>query len=247
MTACRRFCGTLVFALFLASFCHAAQNATIQGYVKNQKTGMPNEGVWVDVYKSDDHSKSIASMKTDAQGFYSAEVPAGFSYDVYVRAGDPNPNQRTSNAVEPSGVYTLNFKIDSETNYSEVSMEKYGFWIVVIVAVLILLIILIDQLLLRKKRVMRELETERDKLKKRIEEGDKSEPGSELERLQKERDQIDYMINLTKIKFHKRKIDEESFREIARDYQKKLIEVEAKIDELTGEEKKDEEKKEGAE
>ena len=40
------------------------------------------------------------------------------------------------------------------------------------------------------------------------------------------------MITLTKAKFHRREIDEESFREITRDQQEKLIELESEIKEL---------------
>ena len=51
----------------------------------------------------------------------------------------------------------------------------------------------------------------------------------ELARLREEKQSIEEMINITKKKFHRQKIDEESFREIVRDHQKRLIEVEHKI------------------
>ena len=54
----------------------------------------------------------------------------------------------------------------------------------------------------------------------------------ELKKLQEIRDHIQELINRTKIKYHKRELDEESFREIVKDYQKQLMEVNVKIWEL---------------
>jgi len=58
------------------------------------------------------------------------------------------------------------------------------------------------------------------------------EPGnveSELMKLKNEKDEIEGLIDLAKEKYHMRKIDQESFREIVRDHQKKLIEIESKM------------------
>ncbi len=54
----------------------------------------------------------------------------------------------------------------------------------------------------------------------------------ELNRLNDEKRSIEGMIKLAHIKFNKRKLDEESFREIVRDHQKKLIEIEMQINDL---------------
>jgi 5-hydroxyisourate hydrolase-like protein (transthyretin family) len=223
----------LVFFLF-AALCTVSAgefDATVKGFVMDQATGMPFSGVVVDIYKSDDHSTTAASVKTDERGYYETEVAGGQYYDIYVRLGDPNPYQRTQSVVQKNGVYTINFNVHTETNYSERVVERYGFWIVVVVAAIILLVILFDQLFFRRRRVVKALEDEQVKLKKRLEETTE-EPKDELARLEKERDKMYYMINLSKIKFHKRELDEESFREIVRDYEKKLIEIEARIEEL---------------
>ena len=58
------------------------------------------------------------------------------------------------------------------------------------------------------------------------------DPKDELKQLLVEKDKIEYMINLTKIRYHKRAMDTESFREIVRDYQKKLVELDARMSEL---------------
>ena len=123
-------------------------------------------------------------------------------------------------------------------------MKDIGFRVVVIVAVVILLIILIDQIYLRKRREIKELDKERQKLEEKM--GTSGEAPDlrftgregELMGLKKEKTQFEYMINLTNIKYHTRKLDEESFREIVRDYQKKLIEIEIKIKELEREKEK---------
>jgi len=52
---------------------------------------------------------------------------------------------------------------------------------------------------------------------------------SRLQELKRKRDEITNLITLTKKTYHQRKIDEESFREIVKDYQQQLIEIEGKI------------------
>jgi hypothetical protein len=58
--------------------------------------------------------------------------------------------------------------------------------------------------------------------------------GDELLRLQSEKKDVEEMIRIAKRKYHKRTLDEESFREIVRDHQKKLIEIEARISQIEG-------------
>lgn len=202
---------TLFTLLLLASVCCGQQAATIEGNVRDGKTGQSMGGVKVDVYTSEDHVNVIATTHTDDNGYYSVQVAPGRYYDIYLRIGDVNPNQRTNSVVEPRGVYTLNFNIATESSYSSGVVEKYGFGVVVAVAGFILLLILVDQLVLRKS--IRE---------------------PTLSELKKQRQQIEEMTALTKAKYHRREIDEESYREITRDQQEKLIELESKIRELEG-------------
>jgi hypothetical protein len=57
-----------------------------------------------------------------------------------------------------------------------------------------------------------------------------SEPGkSELDKLLDQKKEVEEMIELTKAKYHTRVIDEASFNDITKDYQKKLIEIESKM------------------
>ncbi|MEA1925030.1 MAG: hypothetical protein U9M95_04095, partial [Candidatus Altiarchaeota archaeon] len=58
--------------------------------------------------------------------------------------------------------------------------------------------------------------------------------GLELKRLHDEKKSVEEMMKLAQFKFRKRKLDEESFREIVRDQQKRLIEIEATINEMEG-------------
>ena len=58
---------------------------------------------------------------------------------------------------------------------------------------------------------------------------------SKLEKLADEKTELERMIELTKEKYHTRVIDEKSFSDITGEYQKKLIEVEAKIRKAKGE------------
>jgi len=50
-----------------------------------------------------------------------------------------------------------------------------------------------------------------------------------VEELQQQKDEIENMMSIAKAKYHRRELDEESFREIIRDNQKKVIELELKI------------------
>ncbi len=69
------------------------------------------------------------------------------------------------------------------------------------------------------------------------------EKGELLKELTENKDRIQYLIELTKTKYYKRELDEESFRELIRDNQKKLIEIEVKINEMKDEMKRLETKK----
>ncbi len=221
--------------LLLISAClHASaeSNAAIYGYVTDKNTGKPYANTRVEIFYADDHSKPIATLTTDLKGYYNATVPADKNYDIYVRVGKKHPQQTVY--VGEGYVQQVDFEINMQSVGGGDITEEGGFWIVVAVAVIILGVVLLDQLYLRKRRVMRELEMERQKLEKKL--GNEIEGvEDELTTLKKERDRIEYMINLTKTKFHKRKLDEESFREIVRDYQKKLIEIETRIKELESE------------
>jgi uncharacterized membrane protein len=198
--------------LALAACAIAEQEpAVIQGYVRDGNSGKSLAGVKVDVYPSSDHTNLAASGSTGENGFYNLTVPSGSYYDVYLRMGDTNPNQRTTEAVVGGATYPINFNIAVESNYQSAVMEKYGMGVVLIVAALIVAVILVDQLALRRKT-----------------------KGPGMEELKRQRDQLEGMVSLAKAKYHRREIDEESFREITRDQQEKLIELESKIKALEG-------------
>ena len=192
--------------LFLASCVVCAiEPATIQGYVRDRNTGESRAGVKVELYSSDDHTNVVSSTETDDKGFYMMSVEAGRYYDVYLRVGDVNPNQRTPEIVSSGGSYAMNFNIVTESSYSDSVVEKYGFGIVVAVALLVLAIIVFDKLLSRRTH----------------------EPS--VDEMKRERDEIKGMLDVAREKYHRREIDEESFREITRDEQQRLIQLEAKI------------------
>jgi hypothetical protein len=221
----------IVFAFLLTITCFqtsADSNATIYGYVKETGTGRPYENVRVDIFYADDHSKAVATLTTDGKGYYNTTVTGDMGYDIYVRVG--NRNFHRPIYIEGGSIKGVDFEITIKSVFESLT-EEGGLWIVVVVAIIILGIILLDQIYLRKRRVMRELELERKKLEERLE-IEVDGPEDELMKLKKDRDRIQYMINLTKTKFHKRKLDEESFREIVRDYQKRIIEIETRITEL---------------
>jgi hypothetical protein len=65
--------------------------------------------------------------------------------------------------------------------------------------------------------------------KKRITTTGEAATTKSVEELQKEKEELEKMMAIAKAKYHKRELDEESFREIIRDNQKKVIELELKI------------------
>lgn len=54
----------------------------------------------------------------------------------------------------------------------------------------------------------------------------------EIVQLQNRKKELEEMIKIATHKFHRRKLDDQSFREIVRDQQGKLIEIEAKINDI---------------
>lgn len=58
----------------------------------------------------------------------------------------------------------------------------------------------------------------------------------EIKKLQDEKGRLEELIKNTKAKYHRREIDEESFREIVKDYQKELMEINVKIGKMRGRE-----------
>ena len=54
----------------------------------------------------------------------------------------------------------------------------------------------------------------------------------EKTKLQKEKERIEELIKKTKIKYRTRELDEQSFREILKDYQKELMEITLRLSEL---------------
>ena len=217
------------------------ENAIIMGYVTDAEMNTAYSGALVEIFYSD-HTEPLAITRTDYQGYYKFDIPPERGYDIYARVGEMPTMQ--SVYVSPGQIQTVNFKISVKKVTNEQFTEDIGFRVVVIVAVVILLIILIDQIYLRKRREIKELDKERQKLEEKM--GTSGEAPDlrftgregELMGLKKEKTQFEYMINLTNIKYHTRKLDEESFREIVRDYQKKLIEIEIKIKELEREKEK---------
>lgn len=57
---------------------------------------------------------------------------------------------------------------------------------------------------------------------------------TDVEKLENEKKEIEKIIALTKEKYHTRVIDEKTFSEIVGEYEKKLIEIESKLNELKG-------------
>jgi len=89
-----------------------------------------------------------------------------------------------------------------------------------------------------EKKLISEIRGEqmRKRFWEKLEKSFEPEGESELEKLRAEKKRLDGMIELTKSKYHRREIDETGFKNIITEYQKQLIEIEAKIGKL--EEKK---------
>ncbi len=214
-------------------------NATITGEVIDGNTGRPLVGVTIEIFDTTNRGSPAAVVRTDGNGTYSANVAGERNYDVWVRIGEVNPKQTVY--VKADQVQPVNFEVSEQVGQKSLSItEDAGVRIVVIVAVLIIFLISIDQLFLRRRRMIKELESRQAELEKKMKYEGSIEGvpgGNKILELKKQRHMTEYEINLAKMKYHKREIDEESFREIVRDYSKKLIEIETEIKELEEEKK----------
>ena len=204
----------------------AQQNAIIYGYVLDEKTGAPLDKVVVEIFASDDPSRAIVSRYTDSRGFFNASVQGNKNYEIYVRLGDKNPKQ--SVYVTGGAIQEVRFVVSMETINEQNIIEQPYFLVFAVIAVLVIGVILFDEVYMRRRKISA-LETDKEKLKNRIE---STVELDEVSTLEKKRDRIELMIKMAQLKFHKRKLDDESFREIVRDKQKDLIEIEARLSEL---------------
>jgi|GEM_PF-2637595 len=216
--------------LFLVAFLFAAagaqQNAIIYGNVVDDKTGKPLDNVMVEIFASDDPSKAVVSMYSDSKGFFNASVRGNRNYDIYVRLGDRNPKQ--SVYVTGGAIQEIKFVVSMETISEQNIIEQPYFLVFAVIAVLVIGVILFDEVYMRRRKISA-LETDKEKLKNRIE---STVELDEVSTLEKKRDRTELMIKMAQLKFHKRQLDDESFREIVRDKQKDLIEIEARLTEL---------------
>lgn len=81
------------------------------------------------------------------------------------------------------------------------------------------------------KKISNLWRSKKESLRKSFWGGVEDEP-DELKKLQDDKERIEELIKNTKTKYHKREIDEESFREIVKDYQKELVEINVRIEEM---------------
>jgi hypothetical protein len=125
--------------------------------------------------------------------------------------------------VKDLGAIKRDLLLDGGGGVSDNEGVGTGLLFMLMLVVLVVAILLIIVYLIRGRRGPEAISTE-------------STP--ELEKLQKEKGEIEEMIRIAKVKFYKRKLDEESYKEIVKDNQEKLIRIEAKISELEGRVKK---------
>ncbi len=202
----------LLFLVLFVNHAVCAQDlAVIQGVVTDGGTGESLAGISVVVYAAEDHSKPVNAEITDETGHYIITVPPGKFYDIYLRLGDSNPNQRTPEAVNSGVEYNLNFKIMRESSFSNEIIETYGVWIVVAFAGIFFLIVVYDSLIGKRKK------------------------SPSVKDLEKQKKEIENVLEIARTKYHKREIDEGSFKQITTDKQQKMIELESKIQSLKGE------------
>jgi len=209
----------------------ASEYGTIKGKVTDYDSGKPKPNLLVEIYSQEEPKVPFASLKTDENGYYESKVPAGVTYSIYVRTSGQNPKQVTP-FVQAGSEWKMNFVIAEESNISVGGADEGTLiLIILLLAALVFGSILLDQVYFRRQR-MKKLEQARVAADSDNEVLIIADPLEELERLKKEKYDIEYRIGLSKSQFHQRKLDEESFREIVRDYQKRLIDIESRIKNL---------------
>ena len=210
----------------------AQENAIIYGHVLDEKTGAPLNNVLVEIFASEDPAHPVVSDYTNDKGFFNSTVAGNKNYEIYVRLGEKNPKQ--SVYVTSGAIQEVKFMVSMETISEMDIIEQPYFLIFVAIAVLVIGVILFDELYIRRRKISA-LETDKERLKNKIE---STVELDEVSTLEKKRDRIELMIKMAQLKFHKRQIDDESFREIVRDKQKDLIEIEARLSEIRKEKEK---------
>lgn len=180
--------------------------AVIEGTITDAHTGEAVSDIQVDVYAADDKNYPVATAYTDKAGFYQVEVKKRNFYDAHILWAGGSTSDRTREAVRAGGTYVLNFQIGKETEATQSAVEKYGFGFVVVVAGFVLLIIIVDIVFSRSKK-----------------------RGPSRAELVNELDEIKSILEISRQKYHKREIDELSFREISKEKQSRIIEIESKL------------------
>jgi uncharacterized membrane protein len=191
--------------LFLAGLGCSSGTASLKGIVTDAGSGKSLEGIEVEVFETGDYSAPVAAAKTDDMGCYEVTVGTGRYYDVYLRLGSVNPNQRTPEAVREGAAYTLNFNIIRESSYEGAAPERYASVMLIILAFSLILLAVYD-------RVFTE-----------------GRPKVSVDDLDRAKREVEDMIELSRQKYHRREIDEDGFREISKRQQERLIEIESKL------------------
>jgi|GEM_PF-3845977 len=196
----------LAILLMVASLAGAQDDkAILQGTVIDGLSGESLAGIHMVVYAAEDHSRPLDAEVTDPKGNYRILVEPGRFYDVYLRLPDSSHNQRTPEAVQAGVEYNMNFKIMRKSSFSNQVTEEYGIWIVAAVAFVFFLIVGYDNLFSKHGK----------------------KPS--VEDLKKEKEEIEKVLLIARDKYHKREIDEDSFKKITTDKQQRIIEIESKI------------------
>lgn len=164
-----------------------------------------------------DSGKKTISVRVSSPGI-SADSNDVYKKDVVVLAGSAGENSGGSQAGAGTPATGIGEKLK---NYMENQNAEPNFSSIIIILIIVVIVIgIIAAVYMLKKRPAQPQQPQMV-LTDTVE--------VELDSLRKEKEELEEAINIAKIKFYKRQMDEDSYKEIVKDHQEKLTRIEAKM------------------
>ena len=189
----------------------------ITQFAQKWSDGEPNYGI------------VFESTKTDGVDFYSSEHPNSSNRPLLaVTVG-------SKSVVAPPADPTATPSGNPGDLIGPAAVNIFEFGDIVIIALifgLIIGVIVLGRRILKNGPTITRIQTTGAGLEKLIVKP--IDPNARLKSLLSQKKKVDHMLNITKMKYHKRELDEGGYKKIVRTYQERLISIEAEIDSIQG-------------
>jgi hypothetical protein len=207
--------------------------------IRNQGGVKTTDPFWIEIIKGDESAPITQGIDEDLNAGETVSVSIGGSLayqnpDEYILKViiDSHPSSVKNNLIDESDeenneetwtIFVAESPVggkptvdDEKDEIGKVEEQKEGYPFPAFIPIILIIFIVLIAILLYSQKSKRPVIDYELRVK----------------RLLSEKKTIEEMIELAKIKYHKRTLDEESFREIIRDNQKRLIEIETRIKDM---------------